>query len=56
MLSADIGSTNKSWIRSPNDTKHIELEPNHPYDIDADFRIRVADINYRLRFDHVATN
>jgi len=46
----DLGSTNKTWIRSPGDSKHVELAPNIDYTIKEDFRFRVANINYKLKF------
>ena len=47
---ADVGSTNKTWIRSPGDSKHVELQPQIDYTIKEDFRFRVANINYKLKF------
>jgi len=46
----DVGSTNKTWIRSPGDSKHVELQPQIDYTIKEDFRFRVANINYKLKF------
>jgi len=47
----DLGSTNKTWIRSPSATRHEDLAHNVDYTIKAGFRLRVADIGFRLRVE-----